>query len=273
MIPSFYVHKCGSLEPTYDKFDGDPRGIVWMWEPPRDSAIYVMAIDPTVGRVGWHRSSRVDEDKLTDNTAIEIIRVGTPDVQVCEYAAPIDFMQTSRIANMLGRVYKGREEDCCVCIIEKPGPGVQVSQTMFENYHYYNQWVWKHLDSTTPKPTKSYGFYASRENNRHLWICSSQYMKSSSIIINSPWFVNEAVSSVIDPLRGCAIAISGKHDDRLKAMEMAVYAAHEWSLETDMGHQEPVEPVKEVDWQATDMTTEQMYEHWEKLWERMSEEP
>jgi hypothetical protein len=261
-LPSFVVPKCGSLLPTYDKLDNDPRGICWIFEPPSSTATYSMGIDPTVGRVGWCRESRVDEDKLTDNTVIEIVKVGQPDVQVCEYAGPVDFMQTARMANLLGRAYKGREEDGCLCIGELPGPGVQILQTMLNQFHYSNMWIWKHLDTALPKLTKSFWFYASRANNQHLWISTSRHIKVGNLIINSPWLVDEMMDSTINPLKGYAEAITGCHDDRLKAISLAIYGAHEWSTSVDFSEQVDVQTAKKPDWCTTDFSLEEVLEEW-----------
>jgi hypothetical protein len=60
-FPDLYtIGHAGSLEKMDTReFDGDPRGIVWVWEPPNRGAQYVMGVDPTVGRTSWTRYSRV----------------------------------------------------------------------------------------------------------------------------------------------------------------------------------------------------------------------
>jgi hypothetical protein len=73
----FTVSHVGSLDKMEPiEYDGDPRGIVWIWEPAISGATYVIGVDPTVGRTGWNRYSRVKEDAKTDNGAIEVIKVG-----------------------------------------------------------------------------------------------------------------------------------------------------------------------------------------------------
>src|SRR5438067_11441753 len=81
----------------------DPRGIVWMFEPPLRGAAYCMGIDPTMGITGWDRRLRGENDNKVDNGCIQIIRVGTetdPDVQACEFAAPIDSEDLADVANL-----------------------------------------------------------------------------------------------------------------------------------------------------------------------------
>src|SRR3954471_4537033 len=53
----------------------DARGYVWMFEPPKHNAQYVIACDPAVGITGWDRTIPGD-DHDNDNSAIEVFRVG-----------------------------------------------------------------------------------------------------------------------------------------------------------------------------------------------------
>src|SRR5690349_8663577 len=93
-FPELYTVAGNRLDKlTPAEYDGDPRGIVWMWEPPEHRHTYVIGCDPANGRTGWNRYNRVKEDTKTDNGVIEVIRVGkngVKDAQVCEYAAPVD---------------------------------------------------------------------------------------------------------------------------------------------------------------------------------------
>ena len=122
------------IKSTEEVYDGDPRGIIWLYEPPSPRARYVMGVDASQGRTGWSRYNRTEDDSEIDNGAIEVIRLGTgepghpgftPDVQVAEYAAPIDPYDLATVANTMGRLYGGRNEDGqALAIIEVyPGPG------------------------------------------------------------------------------------------------------------------------------------------------------
>src|ERR1041385_4808833 len=67
-----------SVTPTSESEESifhDPRGILFIWEEPKQHAKYIMGCDPTVGITGWGRSSRIPSDRRTDNGAIEIFRV------------------------------------------------------------------------------------------------------------------------------------------------------------------------------------------------------
>lgn len=258
--------------------DHDPRGVVWMYEEPSSRATYVMGIDPTVGITTWHRSLRTRDDLKTDNGAIEIIRVGrngAPDVQVCEYAAPIDPEDLADVANALGRLYAGNDEnEQCLCIIEVyPGPGLLTLRKMINHYGYTNHFLWKYLDSMSTRPTNSLGWTASPKSVRDLWIRGSRHINRGNIVIYSDHFVEEMVDAEQDNLKMTAKAIYGRHDDRLRALLMAIWAAHDWSMQIETDSQSRVESgVPAASWQSSDMSSERMYEAWETRFEELSED-
>src|SRR5215471_10357239 len=108
------------IRSTDEVYDGDPRGIIWLFEPPSPRGRYVMGVDATQGRTGWSRYNRTEDDSDIDNGAICVLRLGrgepgtpqfTSDAQVAEYAAPIDPYDLSKAVNFLGRLYSGRDED------------------------------------------------------------------------------------------------------------------------------------------------------------------
>ncbi len=76
---SYYVSSAGKLVAyPEDQIDDDPRGLVLMWEPPLAGARYYLGCDPTVGIVDWSREFRSENDNLTDNACIQVIRRGKP---------------------------------------------------------------------------------------------------------------------------------------------------------------------------------------------------
>lgn len=264
---------------TASEYDSDPRGVVWMYEPPETRATYVMGIDPTVGITNWDRALRTQDDFKTDNGAIEILRVGRhgqPDVQVCEYAAPIDPEDLADVANALGRLYCGQDEnEQCLCIIEVyPGPGLLTLRKMINQYGYTNMFIWKYLDSYTTKPTNSLGWTASPKSVRDLWIRGSRHINRGGVRIYSEHFCAEMVDAEQDPIKMTAKAAYGAHDDRLRALLMAIWAAHDWSAQIETESASRVEAgVPAAHWQASDMSTERMYEAWEERFSEISDEP
>ena len=275
---AYHVGSDAKLMPaTRMEIDDDARGLVWMFEPPRPRATYIMGIDPTVGIVDWDRSLRHVDDVRTDNGAIEIIRVGRlgdQDVQVCEYAAPIDPEALADVANGLGRLYGGDTDDTqCLCIIEVyPGPGLLTLRRMINHFGYTNQFVWKYLDSYAARQTASLGWTASPKSVRDLWIRGSRHIIQKKISLRSPWLVEEMSDCEKDPQRMAARAIFGSHDDRVRAILLAIWAGHEWSSDIETEKVETGEGENQPDWQKSDITDRDLAIAWEDRWCELSGE-
>ncbi|HKT90146.1 MAG TPA: hypothetical protein VJQ59_16995 [Candidatus Sulfotelmatobacter sp.] len=239
MAECFYVNH-GSLVPAEDAdYDGDPRGIVWMYEQPKPNGEYVIGVDPSVGIVGWNRFSRRDDDVKTDNAVVEVIKCGRgseiPDVQVAEYAAPIDPDELAEVANIIGRVFGGRNEDGqAKCIIEVyPNPGLLTHRRMVE-LGYLNMFNWTYLNGVVPVPkVGQLGWYSTPKTQQALWLRGSKHMTKKNFIPRSPWLVEEMADVVLDMQKMRARAYYGHHDDRLQATLMALWCARQFSMEAE----------------------------------------
>jgi|WetSurMetagenome_2_1015567.scaffolds.fasta_scaffold04523_3 hypothetical protein len=255
-----------SITATTSPEDIDPRGLVLMLEPPSSRETYVMGIDPTVGIVTWDRHFKTRDDLRTDNGAIEIIRLGRdgkPDVQVCEYAAPIDPEDLADVANMLGRLYAGSDDmGQCLCVIEVyPGPGLLTQRKMIAHLGYTNMFVWKYLDSMSVKMSTSLGWQSSPKSVRDLWIRGTRHITLDKVKVLSPYLAEELAHCEADELKMTAKASSGKHDDRVRAFLMAIWAAHDWSYQVEPITTE-VTTVKKPNWQSSDISLAKMYDEW-----------
>ena len=254
---------------TLDLLDDDPRGSVQIWEMPRSNANYVVACDPSYGQAGWDRSLRTEDDEKTDNCAVEVIRCGTrgsPDIQVAEYAAPIDAEDAAAVVNFLGRMYGGAsEEEQALAIVEAyPGPGLLTQRELINRFGYSNLFIWQQLDRMIMKPTLQYGWYSSRESRQALWIRGTRHiLKEKRIILNSPDLIEEMTDCVRDNfLNFTARAKWGSHDDRVLALLMAIWAGNEWSFEN--APEEAAKPTitGNASWQSSDLTSEEMQDEW-----------
>lgn len=261
-----------------DGWDGDPRGIVWMYEEPKPREVYVMGVDPTVGITSWDRSLRTEDDIKTDNGAVEIIRMGrngAPDAQVCEFAAPIDPEDLADVCNALGRLYAGNDDnEQCLSIIEVfPGPGLLTLRRMISTFGYTHQFVWKYLDSYAMKHTQSLGWTASAKTVRDLWIRGSRHINRGMVRIRSPYFVEEMTDAEMDPIKMSAKATYGAHDDRLRALLMAIWAGHDWTGQVETESHSRVEVgVPAANWQSSDMSADDMFEAWEERFAELTED-
>lgn len=276
MLPKLYTVGRDVMEQTEAPTDMDPRGLVLVSEPPNPRATYMMGIDPTVGLVGWNRHKRTRDDFRTDNGAIEIVKLGTagkPDIQVCEYAAPIDPEDLAEVANILGRMYSGNDESGqCECVIEVyPGPGLLTQRKMMDHLGYSNMWRWQYLDGSTVRATNSFGWQSSPKSVRDLWIRGTRHITRAQVKILSPYLAEELAYCEPDERKMTAKATSGKHDDRVRAFLMAIWALHDWNYQVE-DTPSIVTEGKVADWQASDVSVEKMWEKWEERWNELSEE-
>lgn len=273
-IPDIYTIGQNRVDVIEKPHDHDPRGLLLIFEPPHPGATYVMGIDPTVGIVGWNRHIKTRDDLRTDNGAIEVVKLGTkggPDVQVAEYAAPIDPEDLADVATFLGRLYHGRDEEECLCIIEVyPGPGLLTQRRMINNHNYTNHFIWKYLDSMMPKTTASLGWQSSPKSVRDLWIRGTRHISLDKVRVLSPYLSEELAHCEADELKMTAKASSGMHDDRVRAFLMAIWALHDWNYQIEEPKPEALEGPA-PNWQASDISYDKMLEAWETRFDEISE--
>ena len=247
---------------SWESVQADPRGLLLMWHAPKQHAKYVVACDPTMGITGWSRGLRKDGDEKVDNCAIEIFESeaiklplfepdGTPkidpatkqqafirrDMQVAEYAGPVDAVEAARICKLLGRVYQGSDDEYARLIYEAwPGPGVLTTQELLR-LNYTNVWNWEYITGEAEE-TNRMGWQSSFQSQKILWFRSRRHLMERRAKIYSQWLVDEYANAVIDMDKMRAKAAYGFHDDRMQAANMAFWAAHRWSYD-----ESPPEPV------------------------------
>jgi len=258
--------------------DGDPRGVVWIFEPPRPGATYVMGVDATKGIPGWHRQLRTNDDGKTDNGAIEVLRVGKegqPDVQVAEYAAPVDPEDLADVCNALGRLYAGRSDDgqCLANVEVWPGPGWMTVKKLIHVHGYTNIWVPKFINTLQPQgPRNVIGWQSNVRSMRDLWIKGTRHLSLGGFIPHSPWLVEEFTDCEVDRVKMTAKASFGTHDDRAIACLLAIWAAHDWSFGVIETTREDVRDRPEPNWQASDISADRLWDQWEERFSEICEE-
>lgn len=239
-----------------------------MFEPPEKNAKYIMAMDSTEGITGWSRATRTKGDHKIDNGAIEIFKVdGTyelvfkvhegqkvpdidpltkkqrrlyRDVQVAEFAAPCDAVEIARVANVLGRVYAGTDEDQCELIWESwPGCGILCTQELLK-LNYGNLWMWEYITSAA-ETTNMMGWRSTKESQKILWYRARRHLMNRGALLRSKFLVAEYSNAEIDLEKMRARAAYGYHDDRFMAANMAFWAAHKWTYETERSDEKVTE--------------------------------
>jgi len=259
------LYVAGSSIGEYDdepwsEIEKDPRGVLLMWEPPQPGVKYIMGADSTEGITGWSRATRTTEDSKTDNGVIEIFKPdGTyellfkiengekipdidpvtkrqrrlyKDVQVAEFAAPCDAVELAKVANVLGRIYAGEDEDQCELIWESwPGCGILMTQELLR-LGYGNLWHWEYIDSEAEE-TNRLGWRSTRESQKILWYRSRRHLMGRHAEIRSKYLLDEYSNAEVDLDKMRAKASHGHHDDRFMAANLCFWAGHKWTYDVE----------------------------------------
>ena len=274
----------------WSEIQNDPRGLLLMWHSPKPKAKYIMGLDPTEGITGWSRATRTQGDHKTDNAAIEIFEVDAvkepvykdvegkkvPDIdpitkrqrflyrdlQVAEFAAPCDAVEIARVANVLGRIYAGDEEDQCELIWEAwPGPGILTTQELLR-LGYGATWMWEYIDSVAEE-TNRMGWRSTRESQKLLWYRSRRHLMNRQAVIRSRFLLDEYANAEIDTDKMRARAAYGYHDDRFQAANMCFWAGHKWCYQADRTDEEVTSaPVTDYQRMAPDFDSFESYGDW-----------
>jgi hypothetical protein len=260
----------------------DPRGIVWVYEEPRRNASYVVGCDPTMGIAGWNRQLRTKDDAKVDNGAIEVFRIGGngPDVQVAEYAAPVDAEDLTPICNLLGKLYGGNDEDgqALMCIEVYPGTGWMVKRELISKYGYFRMPPWLvEGQGVTMRETNKVGWYSTRSTRQDLWSRGVAHLNRKMAVLRSPWLIDEMADCTPDSfLSMSGRARNGLHDDRVVATLIALWFCNEWSMDIEPTDKSALESATPLNYQAmaTDesgraITSQSLSEDWDDLADRL----
>ena len=262
-----------------DELDPDPRGVLWIYEPPRPTATYIVSTDPTVGKTGWNRWARTDDDMRIDNAVVEVLRLGRriggeqqPDVQVAEYAAPIDAVDLAPVVNAIGRMYAGDAEDGQALLIgEVTGPGAVTLRELIDRYGYTNHWMWTRWGDMKTTRTTAPWWRSFRSANKDLWMRGLHHIHKGRVILRSAHLIEEMSDCVADNITLIGEARHGRHDDRVMALLFALWAAHDWSL-SDEPYEDATAATRQdkpTNYQATDHTIEEATSDWDEQMSRM----
>ena len=267
-----------------DPDEHDARGQLLVFEEPKQSETYVIGVDPTMGIAGWQRLIRTKDDVDTDNAAICVLRKGhwlsngdrTPDVQVAEWAAPIDPYDLAHVANVLGKVYAGNDEEgqALMCIEVYPGPGWATQTELVNRYGYMRFPPWLVSTGLVQKQTQKYGWHSNRSTRTDLWTKNLMLLRKGGVIPRSPWLIDEMADCTPDSfLTTTGRARNRLHDDRVIAFFLSVWYAQEWGLNIEPTERSTVEQVGgSGNWQSQAISAADMAEEWNSRFDELMEE-
>jgi hypothetical protein len=214
----------------------------------------------------WRVGTR--EDTITDLTG-EVKRVVKPAYYQCaEYAGPVDYVETARIINALGRLYSGNSpQGAAHCIIEVyPGPGRTVLHELVSRFGYVNLYQPRGQNELQSQVlTNQIGWSANVKTVRDLWILGKRLLDTGVAVVRSPWLIEEMRTT--EPIKFMGYtseAQSGFHDDRVRAAMLAFRAIEDvlrpviprLTATVESGRVRP-------NWQSSDISADDLMDAWE----------
>lgn len=255
----------------YNEYDYDYwNGRLLIWESPEAGEQYAIGVDPAEG-VG------------ADRSVCQVLKVGNmvhPDVQVAEFACdfldPVDFASCVKV---IGDFYGSNGEEA-FCTVECNAPcGDTMVNDLRMRLDYSNLFIWKAYDKITNIYTNKLGWWTNRTTRPKLIARGLHAFANSDLIVNSPFCLDEMSDFERDHFIAKAKARFGRHDDRIMALLIAYFGAHdeEWMAGEDIAEERRarmygrqiqqliVEPEttpvrRRVDYQNTAITLKEMYE-------------
>ena len=168
-----------------------------------------------------------------DNTVISIVEFGVrgqPDIQVAEWAHnrvhPDD---VAPLAVDLGYQYTGRDGLPAMMVIDAKGAGDVIQVRASVEFSYPNLYWYKHYDKADPSKmfTSKMGWWANQDNRRRTLSTLQKRVYKKLLKVNSPFLIREMAMMYRDPETDWFETESGENDDRVFAIAMAEWAAHD----------------------------------------------
>lgn len=207
------------------------NGRLLVWESPANGETYAIGVDPAEG-------------VNADRSVCEVIKVGNlthPDVQVaefaCDFLSPPDF---ANVVNVIGRFYHDVDGSEAFATIECNAPcGDVMINDLRMRLDYTNQFIWKQYDRRENMYTNKFGWWTNKTTRPKLIARGLDSMSKGDLIINSQYLLDEMSDFERDHYVAKAKARYGRHDDRIMALLIGYWGAHddEWMAGDDMAEQ------------------------------------
>jgi hypothetical protein len=197
------------LPPPEQKYRG---GRLWVWEEPEEDATYYIGADVAYGIEGG------------DFSCAQVIKVGygtAPDVQVAEWHGYISPTPFARVLAALGYWYNNAEISP-----ECNDVGKTTAHELFRVLDYPNLYRWKHLDKIKNYFTDWYGWETNHKSRGFIINKMREAVDEGTIILRSELLIDQMMEFGAEE-EGARFEGQGVHDDRVMAIMIAHFCAHE----------------------------------------------
>lgn len=199
----------------------DPLGKIIMYEPPYMGEVYGLGVDTSYG-LGQDRS------------VIEGIRKGSPEQhpgQAFEFASPdVNSFSLWPIVLALGTLYStpvNRQLRQAKVVIEGAANGENVyNELKKRGWKEFHDWVRYDKKRQTPTANSRQLWYTTAWSRPLIMDMLLDAVNGGWFQVNSPWLVDELSELELIIERQKIMAASGKHDDRVMALAMILFAMH-----------------------------------------------
>lgn len=212
-------------------FDYDwANGRLLVWEPPEQGESYAIGVDPAEG-VG------------ADRSVCQVLKVGNldhPDVQVaefaCDYLGPTFFADA---VNTIGRFYSGPDGEAFATIECNAPCGDILVNDLRSRLDYGNLFIWKAYDRIGNVYTNKLGWWTNKTTRPKIIARGMHAFSQKDLIVNSTFLLDEMADFERDHFIAKAKARHGRHDDRIMALLIGFWGAHddEFLAGEDIGEQ------------------------------------
>ena len=248
------------------------NGRMLCFEPPEPGEIYALGVDPAEG-------------VRLDRSVCQVLKLGNmkhPDIQVaefaCDYLDPVDF---AAVVDAIGRFYCDPDGTEAFLTLEVNAPcGDTMMSDLRFRLDYGNLYIRRSYDKVNSTYTNTYGWSTNKASRPKLIARGLHALTYGDLVINSPYLLDEMSDFRRDRFDEKPEARVGRHDDRLMALLMCYYGAHddEWLSGEDIGEQrraaekagqiieviaEKAEPGRKVSFQNRPITAKQAMLEWE----------
>lgn len=243
------------------------NGRLLVWEAPDAQAVYTLGVDPGQG-------------KGEDRSVVQVIRNGDlkrGDEQVAEFASNFHGpVELAPVVAAIGRLYKGFDDEALAVIeCNTAGGGDTCQFDLRSRFAYSNLFIWKTYDKRTNLWTQRLGWWTTAQSRGKVVARGLHSISSGDLKVHSPFLLDEMEDFETDLHLARAKARFGRHDDRVMALLIGHWGAHdeEWLAGEDISAErkrlttaEKLADVEErrsgvkADYQNTPVSAERMWE-------------
>jgi hypothetical protein len=206
-------------------------GRLLIYKAPEPGKVYWLGVDPAEGVRG-------------DRSVCQVGMFGDmqhPDEQVAEFACdfldPVDF---ASIVDSIGRLYADPDGTEAFLTLEINAPcGDTMCSDLRYRLDYGNLFIRKSYDKINNMYTNTYGWSTNKSTRPKIIARGVHALQYGDLIINSPFLIDEMSDFKRDRFDEKPEARKSSHDDRVMALLLGYYGAHdeEWLAGEDLAEQ------------------------------------